>query len=82
MIDDERPPLPERQIVRVDFGTGPRHPAVRYVARADVIARFVTALREWNPHYSISIEPLEPDDIGLPPEFPVWQLWAWDEGEP
>lgn len=75
------PPLPQRVVARVDFGSGPRHPTVTYTAPADVIVRFATALRQWNPDYRIEVEDADPDTSNRPPYFPTWRLFAWDEPE-
>jgi hypothetical protein len=65
-------------VVHIDFGDGPKHPAVAYVASPDVIARFVAALKAWNPEYKVQVQPVEdPDDSSVPP-FPMWRLWAWE----
>ncbi|WP_459962074.1 hypothetical protein [Nocardia sp. IFM 10818] len=83
MSADELPTLPQRVVAHVDFGSGPKHPAVTYTADAEVIARFAVALRQWNPAYRIEIEDVDPDAENLPPELPTWRLFAWDEtGEP
>ncbi|MBF6328501.1 hypothetical protein [Nocardia transvalensis] len=66
--------LPQR-VVRVDVGGG-RYPTLMYMAPPDVIVRFLTALRLWNPGYEVEIEPLE-DDEHVPP-WPVWCLRAWE----
>jgi hypothetical protein len=73
---NELPHLPHR-VVRVDFGA-PKHPTAVYTAPPDVIARFVAALKKWNPDYKIRVEPLEdPQDLNVPP-LPVWRLWVWE----
>ncbi len=64
--------------MHVGFGSGPEHLAVSYTAPADVIARFATALRQWNPDYRIEVEDIE-SGSNLPPELPTWRLFAWDE---
>jgi hypothetical protein len=67
-----------RRVVRVEFGDGPRHPAMTYTASPDVIARFVKALKAWNPEYKVEVEPIEgPVDPNVPP-LPLWRLWAWE----
>jgi hypothetical protein len=67
-----------RRVVHVDFGDGPKHPMAVYTAPPDVIARFVAALKEWNPEYKVRIEPMEnSDDVNVPP-LPMWRLWAWE----
>jgi hypothetical protein len=34
----------------------------------DVIARFVAALKKWNPDYTVQVEPIEdPEDLNVPP---------------
>ncbi|MGW0249771.1 hypothetical protein ACWDYH_24400 [Nocardia goodfellowii] len=65
-----------RRVVKVDFGA-PKHPTLSYTAPPDVIARFVVALRLWNPGYRIEVEPLEDPDENVPP-LPYWRLYAWD----
>lgn len=75
--------LPQRLVVHVDFGSGPEHPTVTYTAPADVIARFATALRQWNSDYRIEVETIDSDTANQPPTLPTWRLFAWDEpGEP
>ncbi|WP_433524875.1 hypothetical protein ACQPZ2_07480 [Nocardia pseudovaccinii] len=65
--------LPQR-VVKVDFGKA-RPPTVMYTASPDVIARFLTALKNWNPDYTFEVEPLE-DETHVPPE-PLWCLRGW-----
>ncbi|WP_067466621.1 hypothetical protein [Nocardia amamiensis] len=72
----ELPELP-RRVVRVEFGKGSRHPAISYTAPADVIARFVVALKNWNPDYTVEVESADDPEGNVPP-LPYWQLWAWD----
>ncbi|WP_194813889.1 hypothetical protein [Nocardia sp. XZ_19_385] len=67
--------LPQR-VVKVDFGA-PKHPTLSYTAPADVIARFVVALRLWNPGYLIEVESVDDPDENVPP-LPYWRLFAWD----
>ncbi|WP_280383382.1 hypothetical protein [Nocardia wallacei] len=71
------PPLPQR-LVRIDFGHSARHPTVMYTAPPDVIARFLPALKRWNPDYTVEVEPLDTDDGGGVPPMPMWRLWAWE----
>jgi hypothetical protein len=67
-----------RRIVHINFGDGPKHPAVMYTAPPDVIARFVAALKKWNPEYKVQVEPVaDSEDVNVP-SLPLWQLWAWD----
>ncbi|WP_157228923.1 hypothetical protein [Nocardia brevicatena] len=66
-----------RRLVRVDFGNGRKYPTVAYTAPPDVIARFLTALRLWNPEYKAEVEPIDNPDDNVPP-MPTWRLWAWD----
>lgn len=70
---DEDRQLPQRP-VKVEFGVA-RPPTLQYTARPDVIARFLAALKKWNPHYTVEVEPLEDEDH-VPPE-PLWCLRAW-----
>jgi hypothetical protein len=75
-MDPTNDPLPQR-VVHIDFGAGPRHPAVMYTAPPDVIARFLAALKKWNPAYTVEIEPVDvpAEDVPL---LPYWRLWAWE----
>jgi hypothetical protein len=67
-----------RRVVHIDFGDGPKHPTVTYTAPPDVIARFVTALKQWNPEYKVQVEPIaDPQDVNATP-MPMWRLWAWE----
>jgi len=66
-----------RRVVHIDFGNGPKHPAVMYTAPPDVIERFLVALKNWNPNYTVEIEPVEvhAEDV---PALPYLRLWAWE----
>jgi len=68
--------LPQR-VVHIDFGDGPRHPAVVYTAPPDIIQRFLVALRKWNPDYTIEVESVDAPDENVP-SLPCWRLWAWN----
>ncbi|WP_454194750.1 hypothetical protein [Nocardia sp. Marseille-Q1738] len=67
-----------RRVVRVDFGReSKRYPALVYTAPPDVIARFLTALKNWNPDYTVEVESVDDPEGNVPP-LPHWRLWAWD----
>lgn len=75
------PELPQRDksVIRVEFGSGPKDPTVSYTVPTDVIERVAVALRQWNPDYRIAVEDIEPGTENLPPDFPTWRLYTWDE---
>lgn len=68
--------LPQR-VVHIDFGDGPKHPAVVYTAPPDVIRRFLAALKKWNPDYTVEVESVDDPAENVPP-LPYWRLWAWE----
>lgn len=72
------PKLPKRErvVIHVDFGSGPKHPAISYCAPIDVVVRFAAALRQWNDSYRIEIDTDVPANID---DLPCWQLWAYDD---
>lgn len=67
--------LPQR-VVKVDFGKA-RPPTVMYTASPDVIVKFLRALRNWNPDYTVEVEPLKYE--ARPPSQPMWCLRAWED---
>ncbi|WP_280264645.1 hypothetical protein [Nocardia wallacei] len=74
------PRLP-RVVVRVDFGDGPRHLTAAYTAPADVIARLVPLLKDWNPDIRLTTQPLDTSsgaDPDAPPMLPTWRLFLWE----
>ncbi|PPJ28814.1 hypothetical protein C5E45_17825 [Nocardia nova] len=72
-MDEGSKQLPQR-LVKVEFGKG-RPPTLMYTASPDVIARVPAALKNWNPDYTVDVEPLEGEDH-VPPQ-PLWCLRAW-----
>lgn len=75
---DNASELPQR-VIRIDFGDKPRHPVIRYTAPAHVIARFVSALKDWEPSYHVRVESVERDYDQLH-ELPCWRLFESPEG--
>ena len=74
---DQLPDLPRRvRVVRVDFGAGPDHPVICYTAPAEVIASVAAALRDWDPGYRVSVDPIPPDPAAAPPMLPNWRLFT------
>jgi hypothetical protein len=57
-----------RRVVRIDFGDSPKQPTAVYTASPDVIARFVAALKKWNPEYKVEVKPVtDREDVHVPP---------------
>lgn len=66
-------PLP-RRVVRADIGG--RLPTPTYTARPYIIAKFLAALKAWNPECTVEVESVEDPDDPMPTE-PLWRVWAW-----
>jgi len=61
-------------MTRADIGNRP--PTLAYTARPYVIAKFLVALKAWNPEYTVEVESVQDPDDPMPTE-PLWRLWAW-----
>lgn len=70
----DAPRLPRRP-VRADIGDTP--PTLAYTAPPYIILRFLRALREWNPDYTVRVESVEDPDDPMPTEL-LWKLLAWE----
>ena len=74
-MDANNTPLP-RRVVRADIADRP--PILAYTAPPYIIVRFLRALKEWNPNYTVKVESVADPDDPMPTEL-LWKLLAWDD---
>lgn len=71
----EKPDQLPQRVVRIDFGRGPKHPKAAYAVPAEVLERFLAALRAWDPTYIAKVEAVGYPDEDIP-LLPLWRLWG------